>query len=41
MVLEIEQDMLVKQAPKAKLIVSKTGEFLAYSDFITLMMQEK
>jgi alpha-galactosidase len=41
MVLEIEQDMLVKQAPKAKLIVSKTGEFLAYSDFITLMMREK
>jgi len=41
MVLEIEQGMLVSQAPKAKLISSKSGEILAYGDFVKLMMQEQ
>ena len=33
MVLEIEQSKLIKQAHKAKLIVSKTGELLSYEAF--------
>jgi hypothetical protein len=41
MVLAIEQDKLVSQAPKAKLILSKSGEILAYKDFIKLMIQEQ
>jgi hypothetical protein len=41
MVLEIELGMLVSQAPKAKLISSKSGEILAYSDFVKLMIQEQ
>lgn len=41
MVLEIEQGMLVSQAPKAKLILSKSGELLAHSDFVRLMVQEQ
>jgi len=41
MVLAIEQDMLISQAPKAKLILSKSGEILAYKDFIKLMIQEQ
>ena len=41
MVLEIEQGMLVLQAPRAKLILSKSGEILAYSDFVKLMIQEQ
>ena len=41
MVLEIEQGMLVSQAPNAKLISSKSGEILAYSDFVRLMIQEQ
>jgi hypothetical protein len=41
MVLEIEQDMLISQAPNAKLISSKSGEMLAYSDFVRLMIQEQ
>jgi hypothetical protein len=41
MVLEIEQVMLVSQAPKAKLISSKSGEILAYGDFVKLMIQEQ
>lgn len=41
MVLELEQGMLVSQAPKAKIISSKSGEILAYSDFVKLMIQEK
>jgi hypothetical protein len=40
MVLAIEQEMLISQAQKAKLILSKSGEILAYSDFIKLMIQE-
>jgi alpha-galactosidase len=41
MVLEIEQGMLISQAPNAKLISSKSGEILAYSDFIRLMIQDQ
>jgi hypothetical protein len=41
MVLAIEQDMLISQAPKAKLILSKSGEILAYKDFVKLMIQEQ
>jgi hypothetical protein len=41
MVLAIEQDMLISQAPKAKLILSKSGEILTYKDFVKLIMQEQ
>jgi len=41
MVLAIEQDMLISQAPKAKLILSKSGEILAYKDFVKLMIREQ
>jgi hypothetical protein len=41
MVLEIEQGMLISQAPNAKLISSKSGEILTYSDFVRLMIQEQ
>ena len=41
MVLEIEQGMLISQAPNAKLILSKSGEILAYRDFVRLMIQEQ
>jgi len=41
MVLELEQEMLISQAPEAKLILSKSSEILSYSDFIKLMIQEK
>lgn len=41
MVLEIEQKMLASQAPKAKLILSKNGEILAYRDFVRLMIQDR
>jgi len=41
MVLEIEQEMLISQAPKAKLIMSKSGEILAYRDFVKIMIQEQ
>jgi hypothetical protein len=37
MVLEIEQNMLKSQAHKAKIIVSKAGELLSYSDYEKLM----
>jgi len=40
MVLAIEQEMLIAQAPNAKLILSKGGEILPYSDFIKLMIME-
>ena len=40
MVLEIEQGMLVSQAPGARLISSKSGEIITYSDFVKLMIQE-
>jgi hypothetical protein len=41
MVLEIEQDMLISQAPNAKLISSKNGEILTYRDFVRFMIQEQ
>jgi hypothetical protein len=41
MVLGIEQEMLIWQAPKAKLILSKRGEILAYKDFVKLMIQDR
>jgi alpha-galactosidase len=41
MVLGIEQEMLISQAPKAKLILSKSGEILAYRDFVKLMIQDR
>jgi hypothetical protein len=40
MVLEIEQGMLISQAVKAKLIISKNNEILAYRDFLRLMIGE-
>jgi len=41
MVLGIEQEMLISQAPKAKLILSKSGKILAHRDFVRLMAKEK
>jgi hypothetical protein len=40
MILEIEQGMLISQAPKAKLILSKSCEILTYDDLVKLMVQE-
>ncbi|NMA37959.1 MAG: adenylylsulfate kinase [Papillibacter sp.] len=37
MVLEIEQELLVSQAAKAKLIISKSGELLSYDEYRLLM----
>jgi hypothetical protein len=37
MVLEIEQNMLKSQAHKAKIIVSKAGELLSYSQYEKMM----
>ena len=41
MVLEVEQEMLVSQAPKAKLILSKNGEIMTYRDFVRLMIHDQ
>ncbi len=41
MILELEQEMLVSQAPKAKLILSKSSELLSYIEFLRLMIKEK
>ncbi len=41
MVLAIEQEMLISQATKAKLIISKSNEILAYRDFVRLMTGEQ
>lgn len=41
MVLAIEQEMLVSQARNAKLIMSKSGKLLTYSDYVTLTLQEQ
>ncbi|WP_372775349.1 hypothetical protein [Mangrovibacterium sp.] len=38
-VLELEQGLLISQAHKAKLIVSKNGELLSYGDFRKLMAE--
>jgi hypothetical protein len=40
MVLTIEQELLVFQAPKAKIIVSKSGELLSFNNFIKTMLRE-
>jgi len=40
-VLGIEQDMLISQASKAKLIVSKSGELISYSEYNRIMSQEQ
>lgn len=40
MVLQVEQEMLVSQAQSAKIILSKAGEILSYTDFAKLMMQD-
>ncbi len=37
MVLELEQAMLEKQAPKAKIIISKSGELLSYEEYCKQM----
>ena len=37
LVLELEQAKLVRQAHKAKIIVSKAGELISYADFCVLM----
>jgi alpha-galactosidase len=39
-VLNVEQEMLVSQSSKAKLILSKNGELLTYSQYLQLMLQE-
>jgi hypothetical protein len=41
MILEIEQEMLIAQAPKAKLILSKSCEILTYDNFVKLMFQKQ
>ena len=40
MVLEIEQELLKRQAHKAKIILSKQGELLSYEQYQALMMRE-
>lgn len=41
MVLEVEQAMLEQQAPKAKIIVSKSGEVLSYEAYCRQMEEER
>lgn len=41
MVLALEQEMLVSQAPNAKLILSKSGEILTYKNFAKLVLQDE
>lgn len=41
MVLALEQELLISQAKKAKLIISKSGEILSYNDYIKIMAQEQ
>lgn len=41
MVLEIEQKLLISQATKAKLIVSKSGDILSYEEFINVMVKQQ
>ena len=40
MVLGIEQELLYKQAHKAKIILSKAGKLLSYKEYIKLMDKE-
>jgi hypothetical protein len=37
MVLAIEQELLISQAPRAKLIVSKNGDIISYGEFVQAM----
>ena len=37
MVLEIEQEKLKRQAHKAKIIVSKSGDLISYAEYQALM----
>ncbi len=41
MVLEIEQELLIRQAGKAKLILSKSGELLTYEAYLRLMEESR
>ncbi len=41
MVLEIEQGQIMRQAKKAKIIISKQGEILTYDNYLKLMEAEK
>lgn len=41
MVLDIEQNMLVTQASKAKLIISKSGDALSYDEYMKIMLRGK
>jgi hypothetical protein len=41
MVLQIEQEMLISQAQRAKLILSKSNDILPYKDFVRLMIEEQ
>ncbi len=40
MVLGIEQELLISNASRAKLIISKSGEILTYQDYLGMMTQE-
>lgn len=40
-VLELEQEMLSKQAHKAKIILSKSGKLLSYDEYCKLMEESK
>jgi hypothetical protein len=40
-VLGLEQEILISQAPSAKLILSENGEILTYRDFIKLIIQDR
>lgn len=40
MVLGIEQDLLAKQAPKAKMIISKNGEIVTFVQYLELMEKD-
>ena len=39
MVLELEQQLLRAQAPKAKIILSKAGDLMTYEEYTRLMAQ--
>jgi len=40
MVLDIEQDLLISQAPEAKIIVSSKGEIIHYKEFLKAMIED-
>ena len=41
MVLELEQEMLKKQAAKAKIIIAKSGELLSYEEYCRQMKEKR